>query len=56
MVPISHKKEHYAKFEEKELSEFLSKIDHYDRDLQTKIALKILLLTFGRTGALHGAR
>lgn len=52
----TRKKENYARLEAKELPEFLSKLEEYDGDLQTKLALKLLLLTFVRSGELRGAR
>ena len=47
---------HHAKLEAKELPEFLHKLEEYDGDLQTKIGLKLMLLTFVRTTELRGAR
>ncbi len=52
----TRKKENYARLDAKELPEFLSKLEDYDGDLQTKLAFKLLLLTFVRTGELRGAR
>ncbi|AZL16457.1 DUF4102 domain-containing protein [Rickettsiales endosymbiont of Stachyamoeba lipophora] len=52
----TRKKEHYSRLEAKELPEFLEKLALYDGDLQTKLALKLLILTFVRTGELRGAR
>ena len=52
----TRKKENYSRLETKELPEFLSKLEEYDGELQTKLALKFLLLTFVRTGELRGAR
>jgi len=52
----TRKKENYSRLEAKELPEFLSKLEEYDGELQTKLALKFLLLTFVRTGELRGAR
>lgn len=51
-----HKRTHFACLEAKELPEFLSKLEEYDGDLQTKLALKLMLLTFVRTIELRGAR
>lgn len=51
-----HKKENYARLHEKDLPEFLKKVEEYEGDLQTKLALKFLLLTFVRTTELRGAR
>ena len=50
------KQENYSRLEEKELPEFFAKLEQYDGELQTKLALKFLLLTFVRTGELRGAR
>ena len=52
----TRKKENYSRLEAKELPEFFSKLEEYDGELQTKLALKFLLLTFVRTGELRGAR
>jgi integrase len=48
-------RKHYANLKEAELPEFLNKLDLYDGDVQTKLALKLLLLTFVRTTELRGA-
>lgn len=52
----TRKKENYSRLEAKELPDFLSKLEEYDGELQTKLALKFLLLTFVRTGELRGAK
>ena len=52
----ARKKNHYAHLTEKEIPEFLKKLQTYDGDLQTKLGLNILLLTFVRTIELRGAR
>lgn len=52
----TRKKENYARLEAKELPEFLQKLEDYDGELQTKLAMKLLLLTFVRSGELRGAR
>lgn len=52
----TRKKENYARLEAKELPELLGKIEEYDGDFQTSLALKLLLLTFVRSGELRGAR
>lgn len=52
----TRKVQNHSRLEEKELPEFLSKLEEYDGELQTKLALKFLLLTFVRTGELRGAR
>jgi integrase len=51
----TRKKENYKHLEEKDLSTFLRKLDQYDGDLQTKLALKLLILTFVRTIEVRGA-
>jgi integrase len=50
------KKVHHARLEAKELPEFLQKVENYDGDIVTKLAIKLLVLTFVRTGELRGAR
>lgn len=52
----TRKKIHHAYLSEAELPEFLTKLETYDGDLRTKIAVKLLLLTFVRTSELRGAR
>ena len=47
---------HHSKLEENELCEFLQKLEKYDGEDQTKMALKFLILTFVRTIELRGAR
>ena len=49
------KQKHFASLKEHELPEFLHKLKSYDGDLQTKLALKLLILTFVRTTELRGA-
>jgi integrase len=46
---------HRAHLTADELPEFLKKLDDYDGEVQTKLALKLLLLTFVRTMELRGA-
>jgi integrase len=53
LKPPVHK--HQAHLKEDELPEYLQKLEAYDGSLQTKLALKFLLLTFVRTGELRGA-
>jgi integrase len=48
-------RKHMAYLKERELPEFLQKLDGYDGSFQTKLALKFLLLTFVRTIELRGA-
>lgn len=52
----TRKKTSYSKLEEKELPEFLEKLENYDGEQQTKLALKFLMLTFVRTKELRGAK
>lgn len=52
----TRKKKNHAFLRENELPEFLQRLGNYDGDTQTKIGLKILLLTFVRTGELRGAK
>ena len=49
-------RKHQAYLKEAELPEFLHKLEAYDGALQTKLALKFLLLTFVRTTELRGAQ
>ncbi len=49
------KVEHRAALSEKDLPDFLRKVDKYNGDMQTIHALKLLMLTFVRTGELRGA-
>src|SRR5665213_2929448 len=46
---------HHAALSAAELPEFLAKLQNYDGDRQTTLALRLLLLTFVRTGELRGA-
>ncbi len=48
-------KKNFAYIKPNELPEFLRKLDGYDGELLTKLAMKLLLLTFVRTGELRGA-
>jgi integrase len=48
-------RKHQAHLKAGELPEYLQKLEAYDGSLQTKLALKFLLLTFVRTGELRGA-
>lgn len=47
---------HYAALSAEELPEFLNKLDNYEGHFQTQCALKLLLLTFVRTGELRAAQ
>src|SRR5690606_29638322 len=48
-------KTNYAHLREVDLPEFLQKLEAYDGHIQTKLAVKLLMLTFVRTGELRGA-
>lgn len=50
------KKKHFTSLPEKDLPEFLQNLELYDGSLQTKLAIKLLILTFVRTTELRGAR
>jgi integrase len=50
------KKTNYARLDQKELPELLQKIDEYDGQPLTKLALQLMALTFVRTSELIGAR
>jgi len=56
----TRKKKHYNKLPEKELPDFLSKLEKYDTEYQgdklTKLAFKLLINTFLRTTEIRGAR
>ena len=52
----TRKKENYSRLKANELPEFLDKLEKYDGDLQTKLAFKLLILTFVRTGEVRGAK
>ncbi|MBL0338851.1 MAG: integrase arm-type DNA-binding domain-containing protein [Rhodospirillaceae bacterium] len=52
----TRKKISFKSLKENELPEFLTKLNHYDGELQTKLALMMALLTFVRTTELRGAR
>lgn len=46
---------HHAHLKAGDLPEFLQKLEAYDGELQTKLGLKLLMLTFVRTTELRGA-
>jgi integrase len=48
-------RKHMAYIKADELPEYLEKLEAYDGNVQTKLGLKFLLLTFVRTGELRGA-
>jgi integrase len=50
-----HKTKHTAAVRPEDFPELLRKIDDYDGDLQTRLGLQLLALTFVRTGELIGA-
>jgi integrase len=50
-----HTVQHMAHLKADQLPEYLQKLEAYDGELQTKLALKFLLLTFVRSGELRGA-
>lgn len=50
------KKENFAHLKEDQLPEFFSRLSAYDGDLQTKLGLKLLVLTFVRSSELRGAK
>ena len=52
----TRKKISYHRLKENELPEFLDKLENYDGELQTKLALQLALLTFVRTTELRGAK
>lgn len=54
-LKASPKVKHMAALSVRELPEFLRRIDNYDGELQTKLALKLLALTFVRTNELRSA-
>jgi len=47
---------HRAYMKPEALPEYFAKLANFDGSLQTKLALKFVLLTFVRTGELRGAR
>lgn len=54
LKPVS--KNSHAFLKPEELPKFLRRLDAYDGSLQTKLAIRFLLLTFVRTGELRGAK
>jgi integrase len=55
-VLASRRKENYARIDAKELPELLRKIEGYQGTPATRLALKLMALTFVRTSELIGAR
>jgi integrase len=47
---------HHSFLTAQELPDFLGKLNDYNGSIQTKLALRLLILTFVRTGELRGAR
>ena len=52
----TRKVEHRSTISQGELPDFLKKLDSYSGDPITKLALRLIVLTFVRTGELRGAR
>lgn len=52
----TRKKENFSYLKEHELPEFFSRLEAYDGELQTKLGIKLVLLTFVRSAELRGAR
>lgn len=50
------KEKHYAYLSERELTEFLKKLDTFKISFNTRLAWKLLIYTFVRSGELRGAR
>lgn len=50
------RKEHYARLDAKDVPELLRRIDAYDGSIYTRLALRLIALTFVRTSELIGAR
>jgi integrase len=50
------KQKHFTSLSEKDLPEFLKNLENYEGGLQTKLALKLLIITFVRTTQLRGAK
>ena len=50
------KKTNYSSLKIEELPEFLKKLEEYQGEVQTRLAIKLLILTFVRTGELRGAK
>lgn len=52
----TRKQKNLTRLEEKELPEFIGRLEAYDGELQTKLGLKLIILTMVRTVELRGAR
>jgi integrase len=48
-------KKHHAYLKADELHEFIRRVENYEGDTQTKLAIKLMLITFVRTTELRGA-
>lgn len=55
-VLVPRKKENYARIDARELPDLLRKIEGYQGTPTTRLAIKLMALTFVRTGELIGAR
>lgn len=55
-VLASRKKQNYARVENKDLPELLRKIEVYNGNTVTRVAIKLMAMTFVRTSELIGAR
>ena len=53
---VASRVRHDAALTEDELPEFLDRLDRFDGHLQTQLAMRLLLLTFVRTGELRAAK
>ena len=51
-----HRKTNYARLDAKEMPELLRKVEAYQGSAYTRLAMKLMALTFVRTGELIGAR
>jgi integrase len=52
----THRKENYARIDARELPDLMRKIEAYQGTPTTRLAIKLMVLTFVRTGELIGAR
>ncbi len=55
-ILASRRKTHYARIDANELPELLCKIEAYQGNMVTRLAMQLLALTFVRTGELIGAK
>lgn len=51
-----HVVRHYSHLKQKELPDFIEKLEEYSGNLQTKLAIKLLMLTFVRTSELRTSK